>query len=176
MNLTDKLKATVREVKDFPSPGILFKDITPILHDPNLSKEVLDAFANHFSQPKPDAIISIESRGFMWGMLLAQHFGVPFVPVRKKGKLPYETISQAYALEYGTAAMEMHVDALEKDWKVLIHDDLLATGGTANAAAELVKKAGGEVLGFCFLVELGFLNGKEKLKKHSNNIQSLVSY
>ena len=176
MNLTEKIKATVRDVKDFPSPGILFKDITPVLHDPILSKEVLHAFADHFATPKPDAIISIESRGFMWGMLLAQHFKVPFIPVRKSGKLPFKTIKQPYSLEYGTSAMEIHVDALEKGWKVLIHDDLLATGGTANAAADLVKKSGGEVLGFCFLIELSFLKGRDRLLSHSQEVMSLVSY
>lgn len=176
MNLTEKIKATVRDVKDFPSPGILFKDITPVLHDPILSKEVLHAFADHFTAPRPDAIISIESRGFMWGMLLAQHFEVPFIPVRKSGKLPFETIKQPYSLEYGTASMEIHVDALEKGWRVLIHDDLLATGGTSNAAADLVNKSGGEVLGFCFLIELSFLKGRDRLLRHSKEVMSLVSY
>lgn len=176
MDLSEKIKATIRDVKDFPSPGILFKDITPVLHDPKLCSKILDEFVRHFSSPKPDAIISIESRGFMWGMLLSQYFEVPFIPVRKAGKLPYDTIQQPYALEYGTATMEMHVDALKMGQRVLIHDDLLATGGTANAAAELVKKAGGELLGFCFLLELSFLKGREKLMKHSSEVVSLVTY
>lgn len=176
MNISEKLKSVIRDVKDFPSPGILFKDITPVLHEPKLCDEVLQEFVKKFSSPPPDAIISIESRGFMWGMLLAYHFQVPFIPVRKAGKLPYKTISEAYTLEYGTAAMEMHVDAIEKGWRVLIHDDLLATGGTASAVGNLVKKGGGEVLGFAFLIELTFLKGREKLTQFTDNIYPLVKY
>ena len=176
MDLSEKLKAVIRDVKDFPSPGILFKDITPVLHDPALCEEVLRHFVKEFEHSPPDAIVSIESRGFLWGMLLAHYFMVPFIPVRKSGKLPYKTISQPYSLEYGTSSMEMHVDAIEKNWKVLIHDDLLATGGTASAAANLVKKAGGEILGFCFLIELSFLKGRNKLTDYSTKINPVVTY
>lgn len=176
MNIAEKVKSTIRDVQDFPSPGILFKDITPVLHEPTLCNEVLQEFIKKFSSPPPDAIVSIESRGFMWGMLLAHHFQVPFIPVRKPGKLPYKTISQSYSLEYNTSVMEMHADALEKGWNVLIHDDLLATGGTASAAAKLVKKSEAHVLGFCFLIELSFLEGNKKLTDFTDNIFSLVSY
>lgn len=176
MDLTQRLKNTIRDVKDFPIPGILFKDITPVLHDPNLCEEVLRAFIAHFQALKPDAIVSIESRGFMWGMMLAQHFKVPFVPVRKQGKLPHETLSVAYDLEYGRAVMEMHKDAVKKDWKVLIHDDLLATGGTAAAAGKLVQNVGAKIVGFSFLIELGELKGKEKLAEFDTKIQALVTY
>ena len=174
--LEQKIKSAIRDVPDFPKPGILFKDITPILHDPNLCREIVNAFAEKFSNQKIDAIVGIESRGFLFGVLLANKLNVPFIMVRKAGKLPYKTISQQYGLEYGTATIEMHVDALQKDWNVLIHDDLLATGGTAEAAAQLVKQLGANVSGFSFVVELGFLNGKEKLKTHSNNIICLAQY
>lgn len=176
MSFTERLKSAVRNVKDFPSPGILFKDITPVLHDPKLCYEVLQEFVKSFPDEKPDAIISIESRGFMWGMMLAQHYNVPFIPVRKAGKLPYKTIKQAYSLEYGTASMEIHVDAIKPGWKVLVHDDLLATGGTAAAASNLVKRSGGEVMGFCFLIELSFLNGRDKLSGFNEKVISLAIY
>jgi adenine phosphoribosyltransferase len=129
-------------------------------------------YVNH----KPDAIVGVESRGFLYGMPLAIRLGVPFITVRKKGKLPYQTITYKYDLEYGSAEVEMHVDAIRPGMKVLIHDDLLATGGTATAAAELVRMQGGEVMGFTFLVELGFLGGKEKLEPYTKNIVNLVAY
>ncbi|MGZ3865608.1 MAG: adenine phosphoribosyltransferase [Bacteroidia bacterium] len=176
MQLTEKIKAAIRDVPDFPKPGIMFKDITPIFHDQQLCNEITDAFCEPFKTKKPDAIIGIESRGFLFGMLMANKLGIPFVMIRKAGKLPYKTISREYALEYGTAKIEMHVDAVKKDWNVIIHDDLLATGGTAVAAAELVKSAGANVMGFNFVVELDFLNGKQKLTKHTNNVQCLIHY
>lgn len=174
--LTQKITATIRDVADFPKPGILFKDITPLLEDPNLCGEMADAIIKNFSNPIPDAIVGVESRGFFLGFLIANKLGIPFIPVRKAGKLPYKTISQEYSLEYGTAKVEMHVDSIKKGWNVLIHDDLLATGGTASAAAELIKMQDATVLGFSFIIDLTFLNGAEKLKEYSENVHSLVKY
>lgn len=176
MHLQDKIKAAIRDIPDFPKPGILFKDITPIFLQPVLCNEITEAFCAPCRAQKPDAIVGIESRGFLFGMLMAQKLSVPFVMVRKAGKLPYKTMCQEYDLEYGSAKIEMHEDALQKGWNVIIHDDLLATGGTAAAAAQLVKKCGANVTSFTFVVELGFLNGKQKLVNHSNNIQCLIQY
>ncbi len=176
MYLNDKIKAVIRDIPDFPKPGIMFKDITPVFLNQPLCNDITEAFCAPFESKKPDAIIGIESRGFMFGMLMANKLNVPFVMVRKAGKLPYKTISQEYSLEYGTAKIEMHEDALQKNWNVIIHDDLLATGGTAEAAAQLVKKSGATVSGFNFVVELDFLKGKERLLNHTKNIQCLVHY
>ena len=175
MSLETKIKAAIRDVPDFPKPGIMFKDITPILEDQTLCNEIVDGFIKSLSH-KPDAIVGIESRGFLFGFLLANKLNIPFILIRKAGKLPYKTISYEYALEYGTAKMEMHIDSLKKDWNILIHDDLLATGGTADAAAHLVKQQGANVSGFIFVVGLEFLKGKEKLNIHSNNITCLAQY
>lgn len=175
MSLEKLIKDTIRDVPDFPKPGIMFKDITPIFYNQSLCSEIVDAFISKLVV-KPDAIVGIESRGFLFGFLVANKLNIPFVLVRKAGKLPYKTISYDYDLEYGTSRIEMHEGALEKDWNVIIHDDLLATGGTAEAAAQLVKKLGANVLGFTFVVGLEFLNGKNKLINHSNNITCLVQY
>lgn len=171
-----KLKEIIRNVPDFPKPGILFKDITPILADYVLCNDIVDEFYDHFKSHKIDAVIGVESRGFLFGMMMAQKFRIPFISVRKAGKLPYKTISYEYNLEYGTAKIEMHTDAIQPGWRVLIHDDLLATGGTAAAAAELVKKLNGEVAGFAFVIELAFLNGNQVLGKYSPNIFSLTTF
>ena len=176
MSLNEKIQSAIRDVPDFPKPGILFKDITPIFLDPKLCNEITDAFCRSFSKQKPDAIIGIESRGFLFGMLMASWLKIPFIMVRKAGKLPSKTISQTYDLEYGNATIEVHADVIKKGWNIVIHDDLLATGGTAQAAAEIVKTCGAHVAGFTFVVELEFLNGKEKLTNYSNNIQCLVQY
>ncbi len=170
------LREAIRDVKDFPKPGIVFKDITPILEKPELTDKITKAFAEKVAGQQVDAVLGIESRGFFWGLLLAQYLGVPFIPVRKKGKLPYKTISYSYDLEYGSAEIEVHEDAIKPGTKVLVHDDLLATGGTAMAASELVQSQGAEVIGFAFLVILDFLKGDEKLKKYSENIIGLVNY
>lgn len=175
MNLTEELDIAIRTIPDFPKPGIRFKDISPVFTDQALCNKIVDAFIRSMST-LPDYIIGIESRGFLFGFLLANKLNIPFVMVRKAGKLPGKTIAYSYDLEYGSATIEMHNDALKPDKQVLIHDDLLATGGTAEAAAHLVKKAGANVWGFSFLVELSFLNGIEKLKHHSNNITCLVQY
>jgi adenine phosphoribosyltransferase len=176
MQLANRIESVIRNIQDFPKPGILFKDITPIFLEPQLCREITAAFCEPLENNKPDAIIGIESRGFLFGMLMAQKLEVPFVMVRKVGKLPYKTICQEYSLEYGSAKIEIHEDVLQKGWNVMIHDDLLATGGTAAAAAELVKKCGANVSGFTFVVELGFLSGRKKLETYSNNIQCLIQY
>ena len=176
MTLEEKLKNVIRDVPDFTKPGILFKDISTIMLDADLSKEVVLHLKDLYASENIDAVAGIESRGFLFGYPLAMELGVPFILIRKQGKLPYKKISHAYDLEYGSAVIEMHEDAVKKGQRVLIHDDLLATGGSADAAAELVKKCGGEVYGFHFLVTLDFLNGKEKIEKHSANIVNLVRY
>ncbi|MBX7095427.1 MAG: adenine phosphoribosyltransferase [Flavobacteriales bacterium] len=175
-SIEQRIKSTIRDVKDFPKPGILFKDIMPVLEDPMLSADIVDYLADLFAEKKIDAIIGVESRGFLFGMALAIKMKVPFVSVRKKGKLPYKTISYKYDLEYGSAEVEMHVDSIKPNWNVLIHDDLLATGGTASAAAELVKMQGGNVAGFAFIVELEFLKGRERLQGYSPSIINIVAY
>lgn len=174
--LSQKIQSVIRDVPNFPKEGIVFKDITPILADSVLCMQVVDNFVEQLNDLKVDAVVGVESRGFLFGMMLANALKVPFVPVRKKGKLPYEVVSYKYDLEYGSSEVEMHVDAIKKDWNVLVHDDLLATGGTASASAELTQKLGGVVSGFAFVIELTILNGKEKLNEYTDNIISLVKY
>ncbi len=175
-SVLNRFKQTIRDVKDFPKEGIIFKDITPILSDSILSRDVLELLKNQVNGLKIDAVVGIESRGFLFGMLLSQALEVPFIPIRKKGKLPYKTLSYRYDLEYGSAEVEMHVDALQKGMSVLIHDDLLATGGTAAAAAELSIQCGANISAFSFLIDLEFLQGKKMLGKYSDKIFSLVTY
>lgn len=174
--IEEKIKSAIRDVPDFPKKGIMFKDITPILERPDLCRNIVDEFVKRMENKKVDAIVGIESRGFIFGMMLANKLNIPFILVRKVGKLPYQTIKYSYDLEYGSATVEMHVDSLKKGWNVIVHDDLLATGGTAMAAAELIKKQGANTAAFLFLVELAFLNGNEKVKKYSDKIISLVKY
>lgn len=172
--LEEKIKSIIRNVPDFPKKGILFKDITPLFQHPELCREMIEEFAAKANKLKIDAVVGIESRGFIMGFALAQKLNVPFVLIRKSGKLPYKTISYEYELEYGTATIEMHINEIKPGWNVLIHDDLLATGGTALAAAELVKMQKGNIAGFAFIISLNFLNEKEKLKKYSSNIYTLT--
>lgn len=176
MTIQDQLKAVIRDVPDFPKPGILFKDISTIMLNPAVSNSVLDHLAAKYQDAHLDAIAGIESRGFLFGYPLAMRLGLPFILIRKEGKLPYDKIKHAYALEYGEAVIEMHTDAVSPGQKVLIHDDLLATGGSAAAAATLIEKSGGVVAGFDFLVSLSFLNGTESLAKFSPNVHSIVTY
>jgi adenine phosphoribosyltransferase len=174
--LEQKIKSAIRDVPDFPKVGILFKDITPILHQQSLCSEMLETMSSYYKNKNIDAIVGIESRGFLFGFALANKLNIPFVLARKAGKLPYKTISYEYELEYGSAKIEMQVDDIKPGWNVLIHDDLLATGGTADAVANLVTMQKGDIAGFTFIVELQFLQGIEKLKKYSNDIYSLVKY
>ena len=176
MTVEEKLRMAIRDVPDFPKEGIVFKDITPIMQSAELSNEVLDEMCEMYKDQNLDAVAGIESRGFLFGYPLAMRLGLPFILIRKKGKLPYKKISYDYDLEYGSATIEMHVDAIGNKQKVLIHDDLLATGGSAEAAAHLIEKSGGEVAGFNFLVALDFLKGDEKIKNFSDNIASFVHY
>lgn len=174
--IEQKIKAVIRDVPNFPKEGIVFKDITPIMMDSILSNDVLNYLVDLYKDKGLTKIAGIESRGFLFGYPLAMRLGLPFVLIRKKGKLPYNKISYSYDLEYGSATIEVHTDAITVEDHVLIHDDLLATGGSASAAAELVLKCGGKVAGFNFLVGLTFLNGNEKLEKYTNNIVNLARY
>lgn len=170
----EHLKQLIRDIPDFPIPGILFKDITTLIKNPEAFGEVIDRLADEFINDEIDVVVAIESRGFIFGAPLAYELGAGFVPVRKFGKLPAETVTKEYALEYGTNTLEMHVDAIEPGQRVLIVDDLLATGGTARATAELVESLGGQVVALAFVVELTFLAGREKLEGH--RVVSLIQY
>lgn len=173
--MSDLLAARlVRDIPDFPQPGILFKDITPVLADAPAFQEVIDCFVEWASSRSPDVIVGVESRGFVFGAPVALAMGVGFIPVRKVGKLPYDTIQQEYALEYGTNVVEVHRDALRPGQRALIIDDLLATGGTARASAKLVEQLGGKVIGFSFLIELAFLGGRKQLSEY--DIQTLLTF
>jgi adenine phosphoribosyltransferase len=174
--LQTKIKQTLRDVADFPKPGIIFKDITPVLKDASLCAEITDALALQLKDVKIDVVAGIESRGFLFGLALAQALKVPFVPIRKAGKLPYKTIQQAYELEYGSATLEVHEDAFTAGQYVLIHDDLLATGGTVVAASKLVHQLQANVAAYSFLISLDFLNGKQRLAEFSQHTFSLVNY
>ena len=173
--MSQRLKEAIRDVPDFPKPGILFRDITPVLQDPELCGAVVRGFADVLHE-RPDAIAGVESRGFLFGVPLALHLGVPFITVRKKGKLPYRTVSLKYELEYGHAEIEMHADALRPGMRVLVHDDLLATGGTAAASASLIKQQGATVSGFSFLIELSDLGGVRRLEPFGCAISRLITY
>lgn len=175
-DLETRIKTAIRDVPDFPKNGILFKDISTLLLQPALANEILDALVSRFQGADIDAIAGIESRGFLFGNALAMRLNKPFVLIRKAGKLPAEKITQQYELEYGIAAIEMHSDAIAKGQRVLIHDDLLATGGSAEAAARLIMQAGGVVAGFSMLVELGFLQGAPRLRAISEKIHCLAVY
>ena len=176
MSISERVDKAIRTIPDFPKKGIMFKDITPILEDANLSSDIVDELVKQCEGVRVDVVAGVESRGFLFGFSLAMKLGVPFILIRKKGKLPAKTISHKYDLEYGSAEIEMHVDSIEKGMHVLIHDDLLATGGTAAAAAELIKKSEGQVSGFSFVVELEFLKGKEALNKYAEFNKSIVNY
>ena len=164
MEIKDAVIKAVRDIPDFPVKGVIFKDITPLLSDMNLYNKIIDTIVNQYKDKNITKIAGLESRGFLFGISIAQKLNIPFIPIRKKGKLPYKTISTTYSLEYGTATIEMHIDAVNEKDNVLIVDDLLATGGTAYAAVELVKKLNAKVAGCAFVLELTFLNGKDKLK------------
>jgi adenine phosphoribosyltransferase len=179
MNRSEKLQfieRAIRNVPDFPKEGIQFKDITTLLYDKQALKFTFDLLEEDVRNlgTQPDIIIGLESRGFLFGPMLAQQFQCSFVPVRKPGKLPYKTLHEDYELEYGKNRLEIHLDAISKGDKVLIHDDLIATGGSAKAAKNLVERCGGKVLGFSFIIELSFLNGKNQLDGYP--IKSLITY
>ena len=166
------LASLIRDVPDFPVPGILFKDITTLLRNAAALREVVTRLAEQYADAQVDIVAAIESRGFIFGAPLAVQLGAGFVPVRKPGKLPAQALSESYTLEYGTNTLEMHVDAIQPGQRVLVVDDLLATGGSARAAVNLVERLGGKVVGLAFVVELDFLNGRQKLTGYP--VHSLV--
>ncbi len=168
------LKDLVRDIPDFPKKGIVFKDITPLLQDPSSMKEIVNKITDHYANQKIDIIVGAEARGFLFGPAVAINLDAGFVPVRKPGKLPYETASETYELEYGTDTLEIHRDAIKAGDNVLMLDDLLATGGTMAASCKLVESLNGKIAGCAFIIELGFLNGKDLLSKY--DIFSLIKY
>ena len=170
----DELKKYIREVPDFPKPGILYYDITTLLQDPHALRVCVDQFVWMFTQKKVDKVVGMESRGFIFGPIVAYNLNAGFVPVRKPGKLPANVEALSYDLEYGTDTLEIHDDAIEKGERVLIVDDLVATGGTAHATTKLVEAVGGEVVGLGFLLELTFLDPRSKLKGYE--VESLIHY
>ena len=174
--ISEKINNAIREVPDFPKSGINFKDITTILLDAQLSSDIIDAFLHYLKDRRVDAIVGVESRGFLFGFLLANKMGIPFIPIRKVGKLPGETLRFKYDLEYGSAEVEVHKSDIKKDWNVVIHDDLLATGGTACAAAELMLALGANIAAFTFVISLDFLEGAKQLEQYSKEIISLKRY
>jgi adenine phosphoribosyltransferase len=163
------IKNAIRDIPDFPKPGIIYKDITPLLQDPALFAEIIELLAEHYQDNKPKYIVGIESRGFIFGAALALQLGCGFIPIRKAGKLPYNTINASYQLEYGTAEIELHVDAVSKGDKVILLDDLLATGGTAVAAINLLEQLKADIIGIEFIIELTFLNGRSNLDGYTVN-------
>ncbi len=170
----EQIKGLVRDVPDFPEPGIVFKDITPVLANPIAFSTITDLIVVRFGRGNVDKVVGIEARGFILASPVAYHFGAGFVPIRKQGKLPSETIGEEYELEYGTATIELHRDGIEPGERVLIVDDVLATGGTAAAAASLVEQTGGKVCGIACMIELEFLKGRAKLDGHE--LYTLISY
>jgi len=172
--VTVDLASKIRDIPDFPKQGIVFKDIMPLLADAEAFRATIDRLAEFAAPRRPDLVLGAEARGFMLGGALAYKLGCGFVAARKPGKLPWETVSAEYALEYGVDSLELHADAIRSGARVLVHDDLLATGGTARAKVELVEQLGGEVVGLAFVIELAFLNGREKLEGY--DVHSLVQY
>lgn len=174
MASADTLRAAIRDIPDFPKPGVVFKDITPILSDPALFKDSLELLCETAKGEKIDKVVGIDARGFIFAAAVADRLNAGFVPVRKQGKLPWQTRQLAYTLEYGESVVEIHEDAVHPGEKVLLVDDLLATGGTAAAAVQLLDGLGADLVAISFLIELGFLKGREKLGKH--RIESLIRY
>jgi adenine phosphoribosyltransferase len=176
MNLEERIKHAMVDVHDFPTPGIVFKDITPLFQAPSLLNDLVDAMAEACKDQRIDAIVGLESRGFLLAVPLSMRLGIPFIMVRKKGKLPRECHSISYDLEYGSSTIEMHKDALQHGSRVLIHDDVLATGGTAEAAAKLVQQAGADVAMFQFIVELSFLKGMDRMLPYTSSVTTFARF
>ena len=170
----ENLEAKIRDVPDFPEPGIVFKDIMPLLADPDTLREAVDKLAEWIEPRKPDVILGAEARGFILGAALAYKLGCGFVAARRPGKLPWKTVSATYALEYGENALELHADAIAHGARVLVHDDVLATGGTAAAICDLAEQLGGEIVGVAFVIELAFLEGRKHLENY--DVYSLIAY
>jgi adenine phosphoribosyltransferase len=171
---TGALKAKIRDVPDFPEPGIVFKDIMPLLADPASLREATDLLVEWAEPRKPDVILGAEARGFILGAAMAYRLGCGFVAARRPGKLPWKTVSSSYALEYGENSLELHADAISEGQRVLVHDDVLATGGTARAICDLATQLGGEIVGVSFVIELDFLDGRKQLEGF--DVQSLIRY
>jgi adenine phosphoribosyltransferase len=171
---TAVLRGSIRDIPDFPKPGVVFKDITPLLAEPAAFSTAVDAIVVSFGRGSIDKVVGIEARGFIIAAPVAYHFGAGFVPLRKAGKLPYDTVSETYELEYGSETLELHADAFDEGDRVLIVDDVLATGGTARAACNLVEQAGAKVAGLAFVIELGFLEGRKRLEDY--DYVSLLQY
>jgi adenine phosphoribosyltransferase len=170
----ERLEARIRDVPDFPEPGIVFKDIMPLLGDPATLRETVDELAEWIEPRKPDVILGAEARGFILGAALAYKLGCGFVAARRPGKLPWKTVSASYALEYGENALELHADAITSGARVLVHDDVLATGGTAAAICDLAEQLGGKIVGVAFVIELSFLEGRKHLERY--DVHSLITY
>ena len=174
---TEYLKSYIRDIPNFPKSGIIFKDITPLLANPIARALVVETIVQSYQEKNIELVVGIEARGFLFGMMIADRLNVPFVPIRKFGKLPYKKKVEHYDLEYGTSSIEIHEDAILKNTRVLIHDDLLATGGTALAAGSLVEQVGGKVQGFSFIINLSFLSGIQNiLNRFSVEVQSVLTY
>jgi adenine phosphoribosyltransferase len=174
VNDTEALKSKIRDVPDFPEPGIVFKDIMPLLADPASLREATDLLVEWAEPRKPDVILGAEARGFILGAAMAYRLGCGFVAARRPGKLPWKTVSSSYALEYGENSLELHADAITDGQRVLVHDDVLATGGTARAICDLATQLGGEIVGVSFVIELDFLEGRKQLEGF--DVQSLIRY
>lgn len=174
--IENKIRSIIQSVADFPKVGIDYKDIMPILADANLCSEITSAFCDQLKKINPEVIVAIESRGFLFGMLIANKLGIPFVPIRKKGKLPGKTLAVSYDLEYGSASIEVQASANLANKRVVIHDDLLATGGTVDAVGKLMHQMNAEVVAFAFLINLNLIDYQEKLKPYSDNFITLVNY
>jgi adenine phosphoribosyltransferase len=170
----DQLKAKIRDVPDFPEPGVVFKDMMPLLADPAALRETVDLIAEWVEPRRPDVILGAEARGFILGASLAYKLGCGFVAARRPGKLPWQTVSATYALEYGENSLELHADAIANGQRVVVHDDVLATGGTARAICDLVEQLGGEIVGVAFAIELAFLEGRKHLDDY--DVYSLIEY
>lgn len=169
----ERIQKLIRDIPDFPQPGILFKDITPVLRDPVAFRQTIDGLIQAERHNPFDLILGIESRGFIFAAAMAQQLGIGFIPVRKPGKLPYETVKESYSLEYGSNTLEIHTDAIQPGQRILVVDDVLATGGTAAAAGRLVRRLGGEVSAYAFVIELSFLSGRDRLDAP---VHSLLTY
>ena len=174
--IKEKLDKVIRTIPDFPKNGIYFKDITPLLLNSSLTNDIIDEFIKRLKGIEVDAIVGVDSRGFLFGFLLANKLEIPFIPIRKVGKLPGETIKYKYDLEYGSSEVEIHKNDVKKGSSILVHDDLLATGGTACAAAQLVLQLGCNIAAFTFVVNLDFLDGKKKLEDYTSHVISLIDY
>jgi adenine phosphoribosyltransferase len=174
--IENKIKSVIQSIPDFPKVGIDYKDIMPIFEDANLCSEITTEFCDQLKKYNPEVIVGIESRGFLFGMLIANKLGIPFVPIRKKGKLPGKTLTLSYDLEYGSAAIEVQASASLANKRVVIHDDLLATGGTVDAVGKLMHQMNADVIAFAFLINLNLIDYQEKLKPYSDNFITLVNY